>query len=838
MIIKNLSRSFTTLDELETLLDKDTVKDSSKTLIQLFCADADESVIKQIQLFFKNRYPESTFLGTTTDGVIEGSKVYNDAKNVVTFTSFKDTELKSVLVKHSDYDNDSFCSGKAIAKELCSDETKVIISFADGINTNGEEYLNGINAINSDIVISGGLAADNGNLIKTYIFDKDEIVNNGAIGVALNNKNLNVSTNYTFDWMPIGKEMRVTKAIKNRIYEIDGIAVVDIYAKYMGRELAAKLPQIGIEFPLIFEKDDVSIGRAVLFKHDDGSLTFAGNIQEGTLVRFGIGNVEMILRNSDYHVRSLLNKLQYKAEAVFIYSCMARRRFMNKYIEDELEVLESLGNVSGFFTYGEFFHSQDNNQLLNETMTVLVLSENGELLDCNAKNIIKTKRNFGLNPEHVIAHLANMVSKELAELNESLEQRVKESSDYIYRQAYFNKLTGLPNRLSLIKKLEESVGQILFLINIDDFTMINDFYGHEIGDKVLKKLALILENYVKNENAQVFKLPSDEYAIIMKIEHTQQDIEDKIKKIISIIEEEEFLFSGHFSHVGVTISAASINNTGSGLVNADMSLKLAKRAGKDFMIFDKDLKLAKQYKNNINIANTIKRAINANGVIPYFQPIIDVVTGKVEKYESLVRLKKEDNEILTPYFFLEISQKIKLYPQITEIMVEKTFSYFCDNGLNFSINLAFNDITNERTRKFIFAKIKEYGISAQLTIEILETQEIDDEDTIYRFIEDVYSHGAKIAIDDFGSGFANFKHMTTIHSDYMKIDGSLIKNIDTDENARLVVETIVIFAKKLKKKTIAEFVHSKEVYEVVKELDIDFVQGYYLGEPLPTILNG
>ena len=638
--------------------------------------------------------------------------------------------------------------------------------------------------------------------------------------------------------MPIGKEMRVTKAVKNRIYEIEGIPVVDIYAKYMGRELAARLPQVGIEFPLIFEKDGVSIGRAVLFKHDDGSLTFAGNIEEGELVRFGVGNIETILRNSDYNIRGLLDKLQYQTQAVFVYSCMARRRFMNKHIEEELDILTSLGDVSGFFTYGEFFHAQDHNQLLNETMTVLALSEKSEPLDSVVKERGETKQNFSVSAEHVLAHLANTVSSELADLNKNLEERVKESSDYIYRQAYFDELTGLPNRLSLIKKLEDSLGQIVFLINIDDFTTINDFYGHEIGDKVLKRLASILEDQIKNEHAQIFRLPSDEYAVIMDIEHNQVLIENKIKEFISVIEKEEFMFSGHFTHVTVTISAASINKRRTGLVNADMSLKLAKKAGKDFMVFNEDLKLAKQYKNNINIANTIKHAISFDGILPYYQPIFDAKTGEVEKYESLVRLKKEDNEILSPFSFLEISQKIKLYPQITEIMVEKSFSYFSSNGLNFSINLAFSDIINDRIREFLFAKIVEYDIAKQLTIEILETQEIDNEESIFKFIEDVYSYGAKIAIDDFGSGYANFQHMTTIHSDYMKIDGSLIKNIDKDKNARLVVETIIVFAKKLNKKTIAEFVHSEDVYNIVKELDIDFIQGYFLGEPQATVLNG
>lgn len=834
--MKNFTVSFTTVNELEKLLDDAIVKDSSKTLIQLFYADTDIDTIKQIQLFFKNRYPDSTLLGTTTDGVIEGSKVYCDTKSVVTFTSFKETELKSVLIKHDEYNNNSFSVGEAVAKKLCSDETKVLISFADGINTNGEEYVNGITAINSKLILAGGLAGDNGNVVKTYIFDKDEIISSGAIGVSLNSKKLRVATNYAFDWMPIGKKMCVTKAVKNHVYEVDGIPIVDIYTKYMGRELASQLPQVGLEFPLVLEKDGVSVGRAVLSKHDDGSLTFAGNIKEGEFVRFGIGNIEMILRDNDYNIRTMQERLKYKTEAIFIYSCSGRRRFMNKYMENELEVLTTLGDVSGFFTYGEFFHSKNKNQFLNETMTLLALSESSELLNSTMKNRVKTEHNFGVNPEHVMAHLANRVSNELAELNESLEKRVKESSDYIYKQAYFDRLTGLPNRLNLIKRVEESVGQMVFLINIDDFTAINDFYGHKVGDKVLKKLSSILEKFIKNENAEVFKLPSDEFAIIMDIKHDKEVIENKIKEFISVLEKESFLFDGHFTHVTVTISAASINNSRTGLVNADMSLKLAKKAGKDFMIFNEDLKLAKQYKNNIEMANTIKNALNSDGIIPYFQPIFDVRTGKVEKYESLVRLKKDDGEILSPFFFLEISQKIKLYPQITKIMVEKTFSYFAKNGLNFSINLAFGDILNEKTREFIFVKIIEYGIAKQLTIEILETQAIDDEKSIFNFIEDVYRHGAKIAIDDFGSGYANFQHMTTIHSDYMKIDGSLIKNIDSDKNARLVVETIVVFAKKLKKKTIAEFVHSKEVYEVVKELDIDFVQGYYLGLPLDSVI--
>jgi len=827
----NSTFSFLNVKELDFLVDKN-VQDTSQTLIQVFCATTVYNEIQKIHKYFQNNYSKSIIIGTTTDGIIDGASVYTNTRHVVTFTKFEKTTLKSSLVKHKQNHDDSFLSGVSLAKELLSNTTKVIISFADGIHTNGEEFANGISSICPEITLSGGLSADNGELVKTYLFDKNEIISDGAVGVSLNNTELNVSTSYTFDWMPIGKKLRITKAIKNRVYEIDGISAVDIYAKYLGQELAHQLPQVGIEFPLIFEKNGVTVGRAVLFKHDDGSLTFAGNIQEGDSVRFGVGSVETILKNSDYNTRKMILESKFQVDAIFVYSCMARRRFMNEYISQELKTLSSVSDISGFFTYGEFFHFQDSNQLLNETMTILAISEDNR----PPKNILSDSDDYSshhsiVKTEHVLANLANTVSSELAQLNESLEERIKESSDYIYKQAYFDRLTGLPNRLSLIKRLDDSLGQILLLVNIDDFTTINDFYGHETGDKVLVRLSNLLVLYSHHENAEVFKLPSDEFAIIMDLKHSRVSIENRIKKCIDAITHESFMINGHSMHISVTISAASINGNKTGLPNADMALKLAKKASKEYMIFHEDLKLAKQYEDNIKIANVIRNAIFKSSIVPYFQPIFDLKTEKVEKYEALVRLIEEDGTVLSPYAFLEISQKIKLYSQITEIMIDKTFNYFAKNGFNFSINLSFSDILNEKTSKYLFSKIQECNIASQLTIEILETQANDNESQVEAFIQNIYTLGAKIAIDDFGSGYANFQHITRIKSDYMKIDGSLIKNIDKDENARLVVETIVVFARKLHKKTIAEFVHSKEVYDVVKSLDIDYAQGYYLGMP-------
>ena len=831
--MKTYTESIINCFDIELFIKNNNIIDSSQLLIQLFSGTTDIKVIQEFQSFFQLNFPQATLIGSTSDGVIDNSNVHARDKSVVVFTTFDTTTLVSHLVKHMENYHDDSASGKEIASKLINKYTKLLITFTDGTYTNGEEYIKGIGSVNEKTVIAGGMAGDNGRLKETFVFDKKNITSNGVVAVALNGEDLQVTTDYSFDWIPIGKKLKVTKAIKNRVYEIDGLPAVNLYAKYLGEELSKCLPQVGIEFPLIIYRDGVSIGRAVLLKHHDGSLTFAGNIAEGETVRFGIGNVDTIIKNGNYHLEHILQDSIFRPETFFIYSCMARRRFIGKHIEKEIHPFSRLAPTAGFFTYGEFYHADAKNQLLNETMTVMALSENKLPNSLGIKDIAENDRDFEINPLHVISHLANTVSKELEDLNNTLEERIQESTNYIYKQAYLEKLTQLPNRLKLLKELSNHFGKMLLLLNIDDFTLINDFYGHHIGDYVLKDVACTLKKCADKEEAIIFKLPSDEYALILNNSYSSKELEALIKRVIYNMKSTNIDVNGHTINVDLTIGAAMITRDEAGLINADMTLKLAKRSSKNYLIFDESLMLVKHYESNLKRASLLRGAIVSDNIIPYFQPIYCTKTGVIKKYEALVRLRENDDNILNPAAFLETAQKIKLYSQITKIMIEKTFSFFKTNGYGFNLNLSFEDILNQDTRDFIFEKIEEYDIAKQLTFEILETQQMEDEAFVQEFVNTVYAYGADIAIDDFGSGFANFKHMTKMKADYIKIDGSLIKNIDTDKNALLVVETIIIFAQKLNMKTVAEFVHSKEVFDIVCELNVDYVQGYYLSKPLP-----
>jgi len=196
-----------------------------------------------------------------------------------------------------------------------------------------------------------------------------------------------------------------------------------------------------------------------------------------------------------------------------------------------------------------------------------------------------------------------------------------------------------------------------------------------------------------------------------------------------------------------------------------------------------------------------------------------------------VRLIDEEGKTISPYLFLDIAKQSKLYPQITKRVLEKAFVAVNATDKKISINITAEDILNTNTKEFLFNQLKDSNNTQNIIFELVESEGIESFDEVKLFIEKIKTFGCQIAIDDFGTGYSNFEYLLKLEADIIKIDGSLIRQIDTNQNSYNVVESIVSFAKKNKIKTVAEFVATKEIQEKVLSLGIDFSQGYLLGEP-------
>lgn len=244
------------------------------------------------------------------------------------------------------------------------------------------------------------------------------------------------------------------------------------------------------------------------------------------------------------------------------------------------------------------------------------------------------------------------------------------------------------------------------------------------------------------------------------------------------------------------------------------------------------MKIEHEYEQNLKWGKKIKDAIKDDRIVPLFQPIVNTQTQEVIKYESLIRLKDESGELISPIHFLDLAKKNKLYPQLTMIMVRKTFEKFSKIDKKISINLSVDDILNKEVYDCIMTHLKISNFGQRVVFELIESEGIENFDEVLNFIEEVKTYGCQISIDDFGTGYSNFEYLMKLKVDYIKIDASMIKNIDVNKDSQMVTETILDFANKMGIETIAEFIHSKNVYEKVKELGIHYAQGYYFGEPM------
>jgi len=406
----------------------------------------------------------------------------------------------------------------------------------------------------------------------------------------------------------------------------------------------------------------------------------------------------------------------------------------------------------------------------------------------------------------------------------------------LIEQIYTDPLTGYPNRAALSKRIEAcEKAPLLLLINLDAFKDINDFYGNHVGDFILREMTVGLDVFIKDHipHATLYKLSGDEFAIL---------IESSIDNKLTLVEElEEFIENKVFfvdeNEISLAASIGSSSSERNLLTNADMALKYAKSHHQEYADFEDVAFVEKEHEQNIIWTKKLKTAIQNDCIVPYFQPIIDNRSKRIVKFECLMRLIDEDNHVVTPYYFLEIAQSSRLYHKLTRIMIEKSFQIFENEQYDFSLNLSATDILNHKVMEFLADRIKHYKIADRLILEVTETEDFEQYDQIKEALELFKGLGCRIAIDDFGSGYSNFQHLINLNVDFIKIDGSLIKNITDDTNSQIVTQTIAIFADKLGAKTIAEFVHNASVQDEIERLGINYSQGYYFGEPKPTLLR-
>ncbi|WP_297484241.1 EAL domain-containing protein, partial [Sulfurimonas sp.] len=415
------------------------------------------------------------------------------------------------------------------------------------------------------------------------------------------------------------------------------------------------------------------------------------------------------------------------------------------------------------------------------------------------------------------------------------ENEIQAKVDTLSFQSRHNCITELPNKKVFQERVQRLNRYVIFILKIDNIDILKTTYGGKLVEAVLKVTSQYLMENLPN-NASLYHMDFDEFTIVLNEPAPKQDIllSSQIKSYFevtpAVVDDAHIHLS--FS-VGISGEEKDEENNNDLFSQANIALLEAKHKGRSFtVIYSPNMSKVGSYTQLSKNIAILQKDLEDEALTPFYQAIVDVKTEKTFKYEALARIK-DGNKIISPYLFMEAAEVSGLHSSITKQMIQKTFLYFASSDVQFSINITKQDLLENYLSDFLQAKAKRHNIKhSNVTLEILEDVAIDDEAAIIQQINQLSDLGFVIAIDDFGVASSNMSKLTELCASFIKIDGSFIKDIDTNKKHFHIVESLVFIARKLDMKIIAEFVHNEAVFNVVKELGIDYAQGYYFAQPL------
>lgn len=521
------------------------------------------------------------------------------------------------------------------------------------------------------------------------------------------------------------------------------------------------------------------------------------------------------------------------------------------YVEDEKDLREVTHEILKSFTKNQYIaeNGQEGLELFKKyekNIDLIVTDINMPILNGleMAKEIKNINPNIPIiittafsNKEYLLESIDIGIDKyvlkpiDIAKLLQAMSQSI---IYYELKELFVDKLTNLPNRNKLKKDLTQTDDVLMAFFDIDGFLTLNDLFGEEIGDGILVELSYKLKEHFPANEYSVYKLDVDKFVVVaVNSGKSVEEFYKYTKSFISKIENQSFLVNENEIDINLTVGVSHANGA-LAYKYAQRTITYARTKLRKIMIYNDSFNIHQSFENNIKWLKQLKNGFKENKFQAYFQPIVDTQTKEIYKYEALIRYIDENGNEVGPYNFLDIAKKTKQYPNIIKVILKDALKLIKEKNKRVSINISYADISNKNTTKHIYDFLTQQGTEHTkfLSFEILESEEIVDFEEVSKFISEVKKFECMVGIDDFGAGYSNFHLLSKLKISFIKIDGSLIQNIHNSKDLEIIVKTISNIAKEFNVKTVAEFVANEEIYNKVKELNIDYSQGFYFDKPI------
>lgn len=397
--------------------------------------------------------------------------------------------------------------------------------------------------------------------------------------------------------------------------------------------------------------------------------------------------------------------------------------------------------------------------------------------------------------------------------------------EHIKYKSLHNRLTGLKNLKAFMQtKFKQAA---LLYLDIEFFAEYNRLYGHRIGDKLIVEFASKLRNYIDKQGYKYFAFNGNDFGILIEgLDET--DLENEVKKILEYLNTLEVKVNDTLNVIlRIKVGAAIATDPEMLFENAHSASSIAKRKGLHYYIYNESV----DRKNHLHVLEKLIYAIKNDDITVFYQPIIDV-NEQLVKYEALIRFH-DNGKCFCPVEFLHIAKMSGHYYDLTMIVLKKVLSDIKTHKIHASFNLSYDDISNSSHASEILYLLSQSPYPEHITVELLESSAIEDFSLLKEFINRAQEIGVNIAIDDYGAEYSSIENILRIKPDFLKIDGSIVKNIVHDTASLTVLSTTTMMAKSLGMTVVAEYVESKEIFDLAKSIGVDMFQGYYNSEPKP-----
>jgi diguanylate cyclase (GGDEF)-like protein len=458
-------------------------------------------------------------------------------------------------------------------------------------------------------------------------------------------------------------------------------------------------------------------------------------------------------------------------------------------------------------------------------------------------------------------NLVRLVPAVQRELREAQNRSAhKQAEQAIRHMAYHDALTDLVNRREFEHRLEQAIlsakerelDHVLLYLDLDQFKIINDTCGHMAGDDLLRQLAVLFQEHVR-DNDTLARLGGDEFGILLescpldRAERIAENLRQAINNYRFVWRERPFGLSVSIGLVAISSASQGIDEIHSA---ADMACYAAKDLGRNRVHIYRagDMELARRH-GDMQWASRIKEALEQDRFTLYCQSIVplDPNVEAARNFECLLRLNDESGNIISPGAFIPAAEHYNLMPALDRWVIDATFSHLASIANNNGgldgfgtcfINLSGNSLNEDSFFPFIHEQLHQHQVSPRMIcFEITETAAISNLSRAVEFIKEIKSEGCKFALDDFGAGLSSFSYLRTIPVDFLKIDGRFVQNMMVDSMDSAIVAAINFIGDVAGVKTIAESVENIETQRKLQSIGVNYAQGYGIEHPRPLVLE-